>query len=238
MPALFDLLTEIDASKTSVDMQALIGRTMREFGFHGYSYHRYNPEEGEIDYTGDWPTDWLARYENKHYIDIDPVVERLLRTVTPFTWNEAVADRPVNASERLVMNEGREFGLKEGAEVPVHESGLGLASFSVFSSSSADFDAAWASHRHNFHLFCLYFHEKYNELVSTPGTSSKPHLSRRERECHVLTSRGKTAWEIGEILSISERTAKQHLSNAAKKLGSYSKHHAVVKAILTRIILP
>ena len=54
----------------------------------------------------------------------------------------------------------------------------------------------------------------------------------------MLTSRGNTAWEIGNILSISERTAKQHLTSAARKLGSYSKHHAVVKAILTRLILP
>jgi len=92
--------------------------------------------------------------------------------------------------------------------------------------------------KNNLHLFCLYFHEKYRRLVSTPTTVPTPHLTPRERECLVLTSRGNTAWEIGEILSISERTAKQHLANASAKLGSFSKHHAVVKAILTRIILP
>lgn len=237
-PALSDLLTAIEAAGTPADMQTLIERTTRQFGFEGYSYHRYCPEDSSIDYTGQWPKDWLKRYESNHYVDIDPVVERLLQSVTPFTWSEAVANRPVNASERLVMNEAREFGIKEGAEVPIHESGLGLATFSVFSSSLADFEAAWAEHRHDFHLFCLYFHEKYSQLVSTPVTLPKPHLSRRERECLVLTSRGKTAWEIGEILSISGRTAKQHLSNATRKLGSYSKHHAVVKAILTRLILP
>ncbi len=228
----------MDVARTPADMHGLIERTTRQFGFDGYSYHRYRPEDCDIDYSGEWPTDWLERYENNHYVDIDPVVERLLRSVIPFTWSEAVADRPVNASERLVMNEAREFGVKEGAELPIHESGLGFGTFSVFSSSAAEFEAAWTEHRHEIHMFCLYFHEKYSKLMSTSFALPEPHLSRRERECLVLTSRGKTAWEIGEILSISERTAKQHLSNATKKLGSYSKHHAVVKAILTRIILP
>lgn len=237
-PVVSELLTAIEAANTPVDMHGVIERTTRRFGFDGFSYHRYRPEDHDIDYTGEWPTDWLERYENNHYIDIDPVVERLLQSVTPFTWGEAVADRPVNAAERRVMNEARDFGVKEGAEVPIHEAGLGFGTFSVFSSNAAEFNAAWEEHRYDIHMFCLYFHEKYKQLVSTPSVSPEPHLSRRERECLVLTSRGKTAWEIGEILSISERTAKQHLSNASAKLGSFSKHHAVVKAILTRIILP
>ena len=237
-PVLSDILTAIETAGTPEAMHVLIERTVRRFGFEGYSYHKYRPTDCGIDYMGQWPIEWANRYENNRYVDIDPVVEQLLRSTTPFKWSDAVANRPVNAPERTVMNEARDFGIKEGAEVPIHEFGLGLATFSVFSSNVANFEAAWKEHRHNLHLFCLYFHEKYSRLVPTPLTLPQPHLSRRERECLVLTSRGKTAWEIGEILSISDRTAKQHLINATKKLGSYSKHHAVVKAILTRLILP
>lgn len=235
---LSDLLTKIESANTTEEMHALIERTVHNFGFDGYSYHLYRPEDGSLDYVGEWPHEWLDRYEENHYLDIDPVVEHLLQSMTPFTWSEAVANRSVNSPERVVMNEARDFGIKEGAEIPVHEYGFGVATFSVFSSSLENFGSAWTEYRHDLHMFCLYFHEKYRDLVSTPLTVPAPHLTRRERECLVLTSRGKTAWEIGEILSISERTAKQHLSTAAAKLGSYSKHHAVVKAILTRIILP
>ncbi len=219
-------------------MQALIEKTVRQFGFDGYSYHRYKPEDADIDYIGEWPPEWLSRYEEKQYVDIDPVVERLIRSTTPFTWSEAVSNRSVKASDRAVMNEARDFGIKEGAEIPIHEYGLGLATFSVFSSRLEDFNAAWAENRHDFHLFCLYFHEKYNQLETKSLALPQPNLTARERECLALTSRGKTAWEIGEILNISDRTAKQHLVNATRKMGSYSKHHAVVKAILTRLILP
>jgi LuxR family quorum sensing-dependent transcriptional regulator len=237
-PVISDLLTEIESAHTAEEMHALIERTVHGYGFDGYSYHLYRPEDGGLDYVGEWPHEWLNRYEKNHYSDIDPVVEHLLQSMTPFTWSEAVAHRPTNSPERIVMNEARDFGIKEGAEIPVHEYGFAGATFSVFSSSFEDFGSAWTEYRHDLHMFCLYFHEKYRRLASTPLTVPTPHLTRRERECLVLTSRGNTAWEIGEILLISERTAKQHLNSAAAKLGSHSKHHAVVKAILTRIILP
>ena len=117
-PVLSDLLTAIESASTPEEMQALIEQTVSQFGFDGYSYHRYNLTDGGIDYVGEWPVEWLRRYEDSQYVDIDPVVERLLQSTTPFTWSEAVANRPVNASERLVMNEARDFGIKEGGGDP------------------------------------------------------------------------------------------------------------------------
>jgi DNA-binding CsgD family transcriptional regulator len=56
-------------------------------------------------------------------------------------------------------------------------------------------------------------------------------LTGRERECLAWTVIGKTAWEIGMILSISERTAHQHVQSAARKLGTASKHQAALVAL-------
>jgi len=56
-------------------------------------------------------------------------------------------------------------------------------------------------------------------------------LTKRELECLRWTMEGKTAWEVGCILSISEQTAVRHLNNATKKLDCVNKHHAVVKAL-------
>lgn len=68
-------------------------------------------------------------------------------------------------------------------------------------------------------------------LPDLSASSPDPRLSRRELECLRWTMEGKTAWELGRILGISEQTAVRHLSNAAHKLGCVSKHHAVVKAM-------
>ena len=55
-------------------------------------------------------------------------------------------------------------------------------------------------------------------------------LTPREREALSWTLEGKTAWELGQILSISERTAVMHVHNAARKLGASSKMQAALNA--------
>ncbi|MBV8658241.1 MAG: autoinducer binding domain-containing protein [Burkholderiales bacterium] len=57
-----------------------------------------------------------------------------------------------------------------------------------------------------------------------------PKLTLREMECLKYTMDGKTAWEVGVILGMSERTANFHLQNAIKKLDVCNKHQAVMLA--------
>ncbi|MGD0333475.1 MAG: helix-turn-helix domain-containing protein [Xanthobacteraceae bacterium] len=49
-------------------------------------------------------------------------------------------------------------------------------------------------------------------------------------------ARGKPAWEIGEILKISKRTANAHIENARRKLDAVNRTQAVVIALRDRII--
>ena len=64
----------------------------------------------------------------------------------------------------------------------------------------------------------------------------RPGLTPRELEVLRWTMDGKTAWEVGNILSITERTVVLHASNAAHKLGCVSKHQAVLKALRLGLI--
>lgn len=70
-------------------------------------------------------------------------------------------------------------------------------------------------------------------LVAQPD---RPSLTPRELEALRWTMEGKTAWEVGAILGISERTAVLHLNNAMHKLDSVNKHQAVLKALRLGLI--
>ena len=63
-----------------------------------------------------------------------------------------------------------------------------------------------------------------------------PSLTPRELEALRWTMEGKTAWEVGAILGISERTAVLHVNNAMHKLGCVNKHQAVLKALRLGLI--
>jgi DNA-binding response OmpR family regulator len=60
----------------------------------------------------------------------------------------------------------------------------------------------------------------------------------REREVETLTwaARGKTFWEIGEILGLSKRTVEFHLENARRKLGVATRTQALIKAAAGHLI--
>jgi DNA-binding CsgD family transcriptional regulator len=68
-------------------------------------------------------------------------------------------------------------------------------------------------------------------LACEPPNVDRRPLTERELEALRWTMEGKTAWEVGSILGISEQTAVRHLSNATRKLGCVHKHHAVVTAM-------
>ena len=58
-----------------------------------------------------------------------------------------------------------------------------------------------------------------------------PRLSGRELQCLEWVSAGKTSWEIGLIIGLSERTVNFHLFNACRKLNVYGRQAGVAQAL-------
>lgn len=70
----------------------------------------------------------------------------------------------------------------------------------------------------------------------TPAAEEVPTLDQRELEVLRWTRDGKTAWEVGQILCLSESTVRYHLRRAQEKLGVAGKQQAVVKAMNLRLL--
>jgi DNA-binding CsgD family transcriptional regulator len=77
-------------------------------------------------------------------------------------------------------------------------------------------------------------HWEYIETAEAP-TRTQP-LTPREREVLTWAAQGKSAWEIGEILHITQRTVNEHVRTAARKLGATNRTQAVAIALRNRII--
>ena len=56
-------------------------------------------------------------------------------------------------------------------------------------------------------------------------------LTKREREVFLLLVKNKTTKEIAEELEISEKTVRNHISNAMQKLGVKGRASAVVELL-------
>jgi DNA-binding CsgD family transcriptional regulator len=79
-------------------------------------------------------------------------------------------------------------------------------------------------------LFTTYASEAAIPILKPRPRGPRP-LTDREIEVLNWTSNGKTAWEVGRLLGISERTSVKHLQSAMSKLDCSTKLRAVVKAL-------
>lgn len=61
-------------------------------------------------------------------------------------------------------------------------------------------------------------------------------LTKREKEIFKLLITNKTTKEISKILNISEKTVRNHISNAMQKLGVKGRAQAVVELLKMNII--
>ena len=80
-------------------------------------------------------------------------------------------------------------------------------------------------------------------MSAKPASAAPPappavRLSPRESACLHWAAAGKTSWETGRILEISESTVNFHLRNASRKLQVRGRRAAVAAAIRRGLLHP
>lgn len=61
-------------------------------------------------------------------------------------------------------------------------------------------------------------------------------LTAREGEALLWVAEGKTAWEAGTILGITEATTNAHIASAAQKLNASNRAHLITRAFVAGIL--
>jgi LuxR family transcriptional regulator, quorum-sensing system regulator BjaR1 len=180
-----------------------------------------------------WPAEWFKLYTDNNFDRVDPVVRHCRRSIHPFEWAEAPYDPVRERGAAEVMRRATDFRMQRGFIVPIR----GLTGYeAAVSLGGVDLDLNVRS-KPALHLMAMYSFDRIRHLLHpTPAPPSR--LTQREREVVAWASQGKSAWEIGEILHITQRTAEQHLANAASKLGAVNRTHTVAIAIRNNIINP
>lgn len=110
--------------------------------------------------------------------------------------------------------------------IPIHGKGTTFALLvCLFPSSQLyrDYQRQQCLYHQAFFKIC----KKSTELARS--LESKPSLSKRESECLKWLTEGKTTWEIGSILNITERTTAFHVANILAKTQSKNRTQAISK---------
>lgn len=231
----FDFIDELTAAAAEGEVYGLLWRRLTAFGFTNFAIADTPPPNLKLDthiILNGWSKPWYAHYMSQNFYTIDPVAKRLRESVHPFFWHEAELTADGSADARRVMDEASEFGLKYGFSVPIHGANGSRSCVTM----GGERICVPPHGREAIHLMAIYAHSHASALRSEWQKRrlppARPSLTKREREVLRWVAAGKSDWEIGEILGISEDTAFAHVRNSTRKLRAMTRTHAVALALL------
>lgn len=183
----------------------------------------------------DYPKEWVQRYVSKGYFKVDPLIRHCETSTLPTHW-EAHMTAPGKAAE--FWEEARFFGLRSGLTFAVHEQPGVTGIFSIARDEPLEVNSdRLAALVGRAQMFASVLHHAISR-IDLPRLLPEMNiaLTPREKECLKWAADGKTAWEIGQILSIAERTAIFHLNKVIQKLSASNKTQAIVRAVALKLI--
>lgn len=172
---------------------------------------------------------WSSRYTREGYCFIDPVFQAAKEHEAPIRWRDcarAVA-RSGKKKALVVLNEAREFGMCDGFTKAWHGFGEvpGVVSFGG--------ERPDVSREAILSLMLLgaFAYEGFRR-VDQGFKPVPPTLTQRETDVLRWAADGKTAWEIGRILSIAERTVRCYMDQLKRKYRVPTLVQVIVLALL------
>jgi DNA-binding CsgD family transcriptional regulator len=181
------------------------------------------------------PTSFRDMFEDSGRGRQDPVMQHCKRQSVPIIWSQ---DTYVSAGQGDLWDGQARFGYRTGVAMALHlpqgrHFFLGVDRDQSLPKDRSELTRIVA----DLQLFAVHAQEAaLRIMMPASGDPAVPSLTPREVESLRWTMDGKTAWEVGNILGISERTAVLHVNNAMHKLGCINKHQAVLKALRLGLI--
>ncbi|RQP24299.1 helix-turn-helix transcriptional regulator [Piscinibacter terrae] len=186
--------------------------------------------ETRFAWVANMPEEYREICENVTRAKCDPVMQHCKRHGTPIAWNQTTY---VTVDQGEQWEEQARFGYCTGITFALHlphghHFWIGVDRDQELPNDRREVERMTG----NLMLFAVSVQEAAMQVL-LPTTRERvcARLTPRELDTIRWTMEGKTAWEVAQILSISEQTAVRHLNNATHKLGCVNKHHAVVKAL-------
>lgn len=238
-----DLLYAVTQSQSTNDLCAAAERFCAAHEFSFWVYGLAGPDKALTNY----PPALVAAYaKNCWHRGCDPVVNAVNRRRRSVSWNlreTPLLDQPLSAVQKNVMAERWDVGARAGVSAPVYDRRCHSFDYAVvsFSREASLSEAEQRHHEPRVQLFAAYFQSVAPALLLEPRTrleAPAAFLSPRERDCLTWAAKGKSNWEIGQLLTISIPTVKFHMTNAARKLDANGRALTIARAIRLGLINP
>ncbi|MGB3044808.1 MAG: LuxR C-terminal-related transcriptional regulator [Xanthobacteraceae bacterium] len=220
-------LDRLDRMTSEADINHALREVFKLWKVEHFYFVRYPHDDQTLDditLTQHVPRAWLDRYNEKNYLRVDTALKFAAQTFFPFKYAE-VPDPAGEASE--LVRDLASYKLSNALVIPVNDvpGNKGVVWLQGSELDPHPIAILQAVALYTFQRLTAKFYESPPRLLSI-----------REAEALAWAAAGKSAWEIGEILQITQRTVEEHLASAIRKLGATNRAHAVAIALRDHII--
>lgn len=180
---------------------------------------------------------WIARYKDKDYFKIDPVVVCGTKSFLPLDW--AHLDRETAVMRGFFAEADRFEVGRQGITLPVRGAGGERALFTITANMSArEWKQRRVGYMKEFQMIAHYMHDRIVELSGYRDAKPRPVLSAREMACLEFAAQGAAVKQIAGRLRITDRAVRLFLRSACAKLDCATIHQAVAKTVSLEMLRP
>ncbi len=235
-------------ASTSDDLKVLLNDVITSLGYRFFGYHiikhtalyeHCNARQTVGIFS--YPERWMQQYTDKNYASDDKVVQLCLTRKTPFHWRTELKHSTLTTKQQHIMDEAAQAGLVDGYTLPLVSRDGEIAILTVIPDRRMQNGDKQHYNENLLYVIAQFFHVRAlrivmeEQLTSTIGRR-RSFLSGRERETTLWISRGKSSWEVAQILGISEKSVEFYMESVKRKLEAVNRTQAVVKALLLGLI--
>jgi len=232
-------LSVIDLSKLPIpqnNLRSFLDTVCETHELDFAAYAGINPIEQTVRGFVNYPDEWQTRYVQQGFQHKDPTLLMASRSIAPVDWQRLRKE----ASFQTVFRAAHDFDIAEqGLTIPVRGPFGDVGLFSVTRNCS---DREWRLLKTailgDLQHAAVHLHDHVMQMSALTHKLTHPSLSAREIEVLQWVAAGKSQQDVGDILSISNRTVEVHLRSARTKLAALTTSQAVGRAIGLGLIYP
>lgn len=224
----------VEAVTSVDDLNEAMRAISAELGFQYFALSHHVDlarADGAAIRLHNYPDRWADYYDGNGLGVSDPVHRASHVTSVGFCWSNMPAMIPLTAEDRRVLALGREQGIGDGFTVPANVPGEARGSCSFANEADRPIPEAMLPLAQLAGAFAF---EAARQLWIPRGrfaTEPLPVLTDRQRDCVLWVARGKTDWEIGRILGVTEETVRRHIKLARERLGVSKRTLLAIRAL-------
>lgn len=220
------------ASASLPDLHALMADATRTFGadyFLMIHHADFSANADGLIRVGNYPEEFLQISRQDGRPLDDPIMEACEKTLTGFFWSDVGSIVALTHKHKRRAEAVAKTGLADGFVVPTHLPGEhpGSCHFATAGGRLLRREDSAA-----LQTVATFGFEAARRLVqsATPSRSGAA-LTDRQRECIILSAKGKSDNVIGQLLGLSPKTVNAYIESAKRRYGVATRNQLIVQAL-------